>query len=644
MRICAALLASTLFAAGAAGGAGGAVVPRPQSLEWLKGEGVVTTNAVDASLCRFETDASLPREGYELTVRDGEVVVRSSDADGAFYAVETLKQLADDDVGLVRIPAVSVKDAPRYRWRGVHIDDCRHFFGKDVVLKVLDLMAEHKLNVLHWHLTEDQGWRIEIKKYPELVKWGAVRPKSPRYDRRDKPEEAFDNVPYGPFFYTQDEIREVLAYAKARHVTVVPEIELPGHARAALAAYPEFSCVGKDLKPRTPRCTWGVEEDIICAGNDAAIRFYEDVLDEVCALFPSTVVHIGGDEAPRTRWKACPKCQARMKANGLKTEAELQAWVTQHFVDYLAKKGRRALGWDEILEGGLASGALVMSWRGPEGGIAAAKMSHDVVMTPCGFCYFDYNQRIEDDPHVYLGGRLPLYLVYSFDPCEGIPENFRKHVLGGQCNNWSEVTFGRFDLEWKMWPRTCALAEALWTADPKRDYLDFLSRMRVHRKRLVAQGVNAAPLDDRLDFCLYADRTNGVLVAESKEPIPCADKFKGLRLFPREGGFVSSTNVISAVGARNERGDLVRGVYLSDAKPGVGQVTPVRVGFWLGKALQDRVVLVREWTVPADRVAAFDWSAKPTSVTRARPLKWGELNLSRVVKAGERHFFEIVPE
>lgn len=623
--------------------AGGAVVPKPKSLELLPGAGVVTTSAIDASLCRFVKDAALPPEGYELTVKDGEVVVKSADDDGAFYALETLKQLADVDVDMARIPAVHVKDAPRYRWRGVMIDDGRHFFGKDVVLKVVDLMAQHKLNVLHWHLTEDQGWRIEIKKYPELVRYGSVRPKSPRYDRRDKPEEEFDNVQYGPYFYTQDEIREVLAYAKSRHITVVPEIELPGHNRAALAAYPEFSCAGKDL-PRVPRCTWGVEDDILCAGNDDAIRFYENVLDEVCALFPSTTIHIGGDEAPRVRWKTCPKCQARMKANGLKTEAELQSWVTKHFVDYLAKKGRRALGWDEILEGGLAPGAIVMSWRGAEGGIAAAKMDHDVVMTPNTHCYFDYDQRLEDDPHVYIGCRLPLHLAYSFDPCAGIPATHHRHVLGGQCNNWAEHTFNRFDLDWKMWPRTCALAEALWTADPKRDYQDFIARMRVHRKRLVAQGVNAAPLDERIDFCLYADRADGALVSESAEAVPHADKFAGLRLFPGEGGFASPSNEIVAVGTRNEPGDLVRGVVRSEAKPGVAQTTPVRIGFWLGKALQDRVVLVREWTVPAAAADRFDWRDKPASVTRMRPMKWGELNLFRAIRAGERLFFEIVPE
>jgi len=621
----------------------GEVVPRPQSVLWLDALGIDTTNAVDAALCRFETDASLPPEGYELTVKDGKAVVRSADAHGAFYAVETLKQLAEREADLARIPAVKVKDAPRYRWRGVMIDDCRHFFGKDAVLKVLDLMAEHKLNVLHWHLTDDQGWRIEIKRYPELTRVGSVRPKSPRYNRPDKPEEAFDNVQYGPFFYTQDEIRDVLAYAKARHITVVPEIELPGHARAALAAYPEYSCVGKDL-PRTPRCMWGVEEDILCAGNDEAIRFYEGVLDEVCQLFPSTTVHIGGDEAPRVRWKTCPKCQARMKANGLKTEAELQSWVTRHFVDYLAKKGRRTVGWDEILEGGLAPGALVMSWRGAKGGIEAASMGHDVVMTPCEYCYFDYNQRLENDPHVYIGCRLPLYLAYAFDPCAGIPPEQHRFVLGGQCNNWAEWTFNRFDLEWKMWPRTCALAEALWTADPKRDYLDFVSRLRVHRERLVAQGVNAAPLDENIDFCLYADGTNGVIVTEATKGVAQAAKFAGLRLLAHEGGYASEGETISAVGVRNAAGDLVRGVVTDEVPVKLkGLTTSVRIGFWLGKALQNRPILFREWAVPTDRAAAFDWKSQPTSETRQIPLQYGELNLFRNVRAGESLFFEIVP-
>ena len=447
----------------------------------------------------FETaaaDAKIKPEGYALRADRRGVVIAAGDAAGYFYGAQTLLQLlptaafggarATNQVWI--IPGVEIEDAPRFAWRGLMLDEGRHFFGKAVVLRLLDEMALHKLNTLHWHLTDDQGWRIAVDKYPRLAEISSKRPSSVTPGDR----KAQDGKPYGPYFYAKDEIREIVAYAKARHIRVVPEIEMPGHGRAALAAYPELSCRAQPLEPRV---TWGVEEEVYCAGNDATLRFLEGVLDGVCELFDSPYVHVGGDECPKTRWKECPKCQARMKQHGLKDEHELQSWFVQHFDQYLAKKGCRLIGWDEILEGGLAPGAAVMSWRGMKGGQAAVEQEHDVVMTPTDFCYFDYRQFSGNDGYEYIGGLLPLKKVYAFDPCAGIPAYREKHVLGGQANAWSEYIWGQKDAEWKIFPRLCALSEAVWSPLEKRNYAEFCKRMERHSDRLARLGINAAPVE-----------------------------------------------------------------------------------------------------------------------------------------------------
>lgn len=443
------------------------------------------------SLVVLNSKKGIPAEGYTLTTDKRSCKIDASSGAGFFYAIQTLRQLGEKQKdGSYSFPLVTIEDSPRFSWRGLHIDDCRHFFGKEAVKTMLDMMAYHKLNTLHWHLTEDQGWRLSIDHYPELVKYGAVRPSSPAHGNRNKSDETV----YGPFFYTKEDVKEIIAYAKARYITIVPEIELPGHARAALAAYPQFSCVGESLAPRAPWTKWGVSKDVFCAGNDEAIHFLEVVMDEVCELFDSPFIHIGGDECPKDRWKTCPKCQARIKKEGLKDEHELQSWVTKHFADYLAKKGRRIIGWDEILEGGVPASASVMSWRGAQGGIKAATAGHDVVMTPNTYCYFDYGQFKEGDKYEYIGGMLPLEKVYEFDPCAGIPKEQWSHVLGGQCNNWSEYTWAAADLQWKAFPRTCALAECVWTAPAKRDFAEFKTRLIPHCARLKAMGINVAPV------------------------------------------------------------------------------------------------------------------------------------------------------
>jgi hexosaminidase len=450
----------------------------------------------DVTFAGAAPGAAVKAEGYTLRVGPCGAAVAAADPAGFFYGAQTLRQLlpsaafgGDRATNRVwQIPGVEIEDAPRFAWRGVMLDECRHFFGKAYVLRLLDQMALHKLNTFHWHLTDDQGWRIAIEKYPRLMEVSSKRSGSVTpWDRTSQ-----DGKPYGPYFYTKGEIREIVAYAKARHIRVVPEIEMPGHGRAALAAYPELSCRGLPLEPRV---MWSIEEEVYCAGNDQTLRFLEGVLDEVCELFDSPFVHLGGDECPKARWKACPKCQARMRQNGLKDEHELQSWFVRHFDQYLAKKGRRLIGWDEILEGGLAPGAAVMSWRGTKGGQDAVALDHDVVMTPSSFCYFDYRQFSGNDGYEYIGGLLPLKKVYSFDPCAGIPAYREGRVLGGQANLWSEYVWAQKDAEWKLYPRLCALSEAVWSPPARRDYASFAKRMETHRDRLLRLGVNAAPAE-----------------------------------------------------------------------------------------------------------------------------------------------------
>ncbi len=450
----------------------------------------------DLTFAAPKAGAALKPEGYALQADSKGAVVAASDPAGFFYGAQTVRQLLPKAAfgGALatneawRIPGVEIEDAPRFAWRGVLLDEGRHFFGKAAVLRLLDQMSMHKMNTLHWHLTEDQGWRLAIDKYPRLAEVASKRPASVvPWDRKSQ-----DGKPYGPFFYSKQEVREIVACAKARHIRIVPEIEMPGHSRAAIAAYPELSCRGQPVEPRVE---WGVEEEVYCAGNDQVLRFLEDVLDEVCALFDSPFIHVGGDECPKTRWKACPKCQARMKQNGLKDEHELQSWFIRHFDQYLAKKGRRLISWDEILEGGLAPGAAVMSWRGMKGGQAAAAEGHDVVMTPTEFCYFDKRQFSGNDGYEYIGGMLPLKKVYEFEPAQGIPAYRESHVLGGQANLWSEYIWGgQKDLDWKLFPRLCALSETLWSPAGRRDFTAFSSRMGTHYDRLVRLGINAAPL------------------------------------------------------------------------------------------------------------------------------------------------------
>ena len=443
----------------------------------------LTQNEGATNYLRLTLSSDIDAEGYRLHVTPEAIALQAADEAGLWYGAQTLRQLLLTEDAAPVLPCLRIEDAPRYRWRGLHLDVGRHLYPLDFLYKTLDLMALHKLNLFHWHLTEDQGWRIEIKGWPRLTEVGAQRAESPLPADRN----TLDDQPYGGF-YSQDEVRALVAYARDRHITVLPEIEMPGHAQAALASYPQLGCRGAGYEVRR---RWGISDEVFCAGNDEVFDFLESVLNEVMALFPGEFLHIGGDECPKTRWAACPKCQERMRQEGLRDEEELQSWFIRRIEGFLRRKGRRLVGWDEILDGGLAPGATVMSWRGADGGIAAASAGHDVVMSPNTHCYFDYYQRadVENEPPA-IGGYLPLERVYEFDPVAGISEQQQAHVLGGQGNVWTEYLPQEALVEYMTWPRAAALAEALWTAPSPRDYADFQRRLRGHLPRLRRLGVN----------------------------------------------------------------------------------------------------------------------------------------------------------
>ena len=424
-------------------------------------------------------------ESYRLSANASRVEVSARTAHGLFNGVQTLAQLvAQSGASKWQIPACAIEDYPRFQWRGLLLDPARHFLPPEFLKKFVDIMACYKYNRLQLHLTDDQGWRLEIKKYPRLTEIGSVRKQSPK--RGDR--EHGDGLVYGPFFYTQAQIRELVAYAKARHVTLMPEIEIPGHFGAAIASHPEFSCAGKLSEGQS---AWGINADILCPGNDAAVAFVQDVLGEVCALFPSEFIHIGGDEVPRERWKTCPKCQARMKAEGLKNEAQLQTWLNHRLEEFLVRKGRRMIGWDEILEGGLTPGAVVMSWRGIQGGIASAQAGHDAVMSPSTHCYFDYAQAKGSTEPECIGGFIPLETVYAYEPVPAaLADSQRRHILGAQGNIWGEYIWDGKDVEYFGFPRTLALAEVNWSPPDNRQFENFVSRLNAQYPLLDRWQVN----------------------------------------------------------------------------------------------------------------------------------------------------------
>jgi len=442
---------------------------------------------------------NMPPEAYRIQIFSDSIVISAESDAGVFYALQTLAQMIP--VGWeqeVLLPICQIDDWPRFPYRGMHLDVCRHFYSVDFVKKYIDLMASYKLNTFHWHLTEDQGWRIEIKKYPKLTEIGAWR--------WEKDSSGTDGSRYGGF-YTQEQIRDVVAYAAKRFITIIPEIEMPGHSRAALAAYPQFSCSGKKLPVANH---WGVFKHVYCAGNDSTFLFLEDVLDEVITLFPGTYIHIGGDECPKAAWKECPKCQARIKSEGLKNEHELQSYFIRRIEKYLISRNRKLIGWDEILEGGLAPEATVMSWRGIKGGIEAAEQGHNVIMTPGGYCYFDHYQANPKYEPKAIGGYTTVKKVYSYEP---IPDTLTKaqskYILGAQANMWTEYIASEHHLEYMLLPRMLALAEVDWTKPKLKNWDDFNRRLQPQFRRFDSKGINYCPGDYSIHFSMIANPEGG---------------------------------------------------------------------------------------------------------------------------------------
>jgi hexosaminidase len=455
-------------------------------------------------------DTSLGSEGYRLSVAPSLITITSAAPAGAFYAAQSLRQLLPSEIfrdaplaGMKwTIPAVTIVDRPRFAWRGMHLDVSRHFMPKEFVKKYIDLLALHKMNSFHWHLTDDQGWRIEIKKYPLLTSVGAWRSQTlVGKAQRDSTLDVYDHKPHGGF-YTQDDVREIVEYARERFVRIVPEIEMPGHSQAAIAAYPSLGNFG-DTVPVWTR--WGVTPHILNP-SDTTIAFMQDVLTEVMALFPGEFIHIGGDEAIKPEWKASPRAQAKIKALGIgpddpanprdfRAENELQSWFTTQMDHFLTAHGRRLVGWDEILEGGLAPNAVVMSWRGTAGGLAAARAGHDVIMTPGDYTYFDhYQSRSTATEPLAIGGFLPLDSVYAYEPVPAeLEPQFAPHILGAQGQVWAEYIEGPKNVEYMAFPREAALAEVLWTPKARRDFPDFSARLPAELARLQALDVNYRP-------------------------------------------------------------------------------------------------------------------------------------------------------
>jgi hexosaminidase len=459
----------------------------------------VSENAPKNNFVAFIVDESLNDEAYELIVNSDNITIKAKSYSGFLYAMETIRQLLPVDIESNTvlkntdwiIPNLTINDEPRFKWRGLHLDVARHFFKKEYIKQTIDMLAMHKMNVFHFHLVDDQGWRIEIKKYPKLTSVGAWRldQEDAHWDGRrvTTPE---DEATYGGF-YTQEDIKEIVAYAKTKGVQVVPEIEMPAHVMSAIAAYPELSCTETPIGVPSGG-VWPITE-IYCAGKETTFEFLENVLLEVIELFPSKYIHVGGDEATKTNWAKCPHCQNRMKTEGLKNVEELQSYFIKRMERFISTHDRKLIGWDEILEGGLAPQATVMSWRGVKGGLEATEQGHDVVMTPGSHMYFDHYQGPQNQEPLAWGGHTPLSKVYEFDPIvETMTPEQSKHVLGGQANLWSEQIKTEAHSQYMIFPRLAALSEAVWSPKASRNWDDFSKRIVSLFKRYEYLGINYA--------------------------------------------------------------------------------------------------------------------------------------------------------
>lgn len=477
------------------------VIPLPAQVSasggFLKVDSAAVFSTAKPANVRFIVDESIGGnpEGYQLVVNEKGIDLKAATGIGLFYGEQTLRQLFSPQ----GVPYVTIQDEPRFKYRGMHLDVSRHFFPKEEVFKLLDVMSFYKLNNLHLHLTDAGGWRIQMDKYPKLTTDAAFRTESDwrkwwdGKDRKYLPEGTPEA--YGGY-YTKDDIRAIVAYAASKHINVLPEIEFPGHSEEVLFAYPELSCSGQPYK-----------NGDFCIGNPKSFTFMEDVLDEVIELFPSEYIHIGGDEAGKGAWKTCPKCQALMKKNGMKSVDELQSYMIHKAEEHLISKGRKLIGWDEILEGGLAPEATVMSWRGESGGIKSARMGHDVVMTPGNYMYFDFYQADPKTQPYAIGGYTPIKKVYSYNPIpvDSLTAEESKHIMGVQANTWTEYIPNEQHLEYMMFPRALALAEIAWSPQEKREWNDFKPRMNAHISKLQQMGINTFTLSDELEVTMKVD-------------------------------------------------------------------------------------------------------------------------------------------
>ncbi|TRX36576.1 family 20 glycosylhydrolase [Flavobacterium sp. ZT3R18] len=493
-------------------------------------------NKKTAKKIEFVIEKGVPDEGYKLKVSPNSIVIKASSHKGIFYGMQSVLQILPvvRTNAALAVPVMEVNDYPRFKWRGMMLDVSRHFFGTEVIKEYLDLMASYKMNVFHWHLVDGAGWRLEIKKYPKLTQQAAWR-----VDDLNKPwnwaEVAFNadrnKSTYGGY-YTQEQLKEIVAYAKARNITVVPEIEMPGHSEAAMAAYPELSCNSATNFGQSGDFFASKMEGNYCAGNDNSFLFIQDVLTEVMAIFPSAYLHIGGDEVDKTSWKNCVRCQARMKAENLKDENELQSYFIRRIEKFLVSKNRKMIGWDEILEGGLAPEATVMSWRGEAGGIEAAKMKHNVIMTPNSPCYFDHYQAGPEGEPLAIGGFNTVKKVYDYEP---IPKELNKeeeqYVMGGQGNVWTEYIATTKHLEYMVLPRMAALAEVLWSPKDTKNWNDFKERLQYHFRGYDQKGLNYSPgnftvsikpsfQNEQLQVALFTEALHGEILytTDGSEP------------------------------------------------------------------------------------------------------------------------------
>jgi hexosaminidase len=470
----------------------------------------VVNSAPAENFILLSIDSSLitRNEGYQLHIEKKAIHCIGHDAAGVMYALQTLRQLWSAAGNSIKVPGYVINDYPRFGYRGMALDVSRHIFPVAFIKKYIDLLALYKFNTLHWHLTDDQGWRIEIKKYPKLQSVAAWRNETMIGHKKELPHR-FDGRRYGGY-YTQQQIKEVVQYAASRHITIIPEIEMPGHALAALAAYPFLGCTGGPYNTAT---FWGVFDDVFCAGNDSTFTFLQNVLDEVMTLFPAPYLHIGGDECPKTRWKVCARCRQRKQAMGLTDEHALQSYFIQRMEKYLNSKGRQIIGWDEILEGGLAPNATVMSWRGEEGGKAAITQHHRVIMTPESHCYFDYYQSLYAKEPLAAGGFTPLQKVYGYEPLADNADSLNtKYLAGVEGQAWSEYFTDEAKAMYMIFPRALALAELAWTPKEQRTYDDFLQRLRTQKELMQQAGLNSFRHFDDITFTATPSNNNTVQV------------------------------------------------------------------------------------------------------------------------------------